>query len=125
MLQCAAVCCSVWQCVAMYCSVLCCSVCCSVWQCVAVRRSVLQCVVLCGSMLQCVTVRGSGCSVLRSFREITNIEGFSSSRSHALVTGCDRLDQCVMNHEFSQYIQLNALNTDWGTLDQCVMTHGV
>ena len=78
----AAVCCSVWQCVAVCCSVLQCvatylaqvmscaqhwlsdvlqcdilvAVCCSVSQRVAVCCSVLQCVAVCCSVLQCVAV---------------------------------------------------------------------
>jgi len=66
-LQCVAVCGSVWQCVVVCCSVLhmmrnasqhvatsvlqYVAVCCSVLQCVAVRCSVLQCVVVCCSVL--------------------------------------------------------------------------
>jgi len=61
--QCDAVCCSVWQCVAAFCSW--CSqptdahlrtVCCSVLQCAVVCCSVLQYVAVCCSVLQCVAV---------------------------------------------------------------------
>ena len=69
-LQCVAVCCNVWQCVAMRCSVLLDAflalfVCCSVLQCVAVSLqrvcSMLQCIAVCCSVLQCVA---ACCSVL-------------------------------------------------------------
>ena len=66
--KCAAVCCSVLQCVAGWCIMLqCVAVCCSVYvrsptsvQCVAVCCSVLQFVALCCSVLQCVAVSTSG-----------------------------------------------------------------
>ena len=67
-----AACCSVWQRVALCCSVLismaslnpvdsiwmvqCVAVCCSVLQCVAACGSVVQCVAVCCSVLQCVAV---------------------------------------------------------------------
>jgi len=79
MLQCVAVCCSVWQCVAVCCmfcivnsdvplvswsqdcdrlcvAVCCVTVCCSVLQFVAVCCSLLQCVAVCCSALQCEAV---------------------------------------------------------------------
>ena len=63
LLQCVAVCCSVVQCGAVWCSVLqCVAVCCSVLQCGAVWCSVLQCVAVCCSVLQCVAVCGFGAS---------------------------------------------------------------
>jgi len=64
-----AVCCSVLQCVAVWCSVSrlklqCVAMCCSVLQCVAVwcgvSRLKLQCVAVCCSVLQCVAVWCSG-----------------------------------------------------------------
>jgi len=58
-----AVCFSALQCVAVRCSVFqCVAVCCSALQCAAVRCSVLQCVAVCFRALQCVSVR---CSVFQ------------------------------------------------------------
>ena len=64
MLQCVAVCCSVFQMVGilMYVAVWLVggfSECCSVVQCVAVFCSALPCVAVCCSVLQCVAVCGS------------------------------------------------------------------
>jgi len=79
LLQCGAVCCSVWQSVmwrvAVYKGVLECVIewridltrcvyrkiltCCSAMQCVAVRCSELQCMAVCCSAMQCVAVYGS------------------------------------------------------------------
>ena len=58
MLQCLPVCCSVFQCIVVYCSVL--SIHCSAFQCVAAWSSVLQCIAVCCSVLHQLLIAPTG-----------------------------------------------------------------
>jgi len=106
----ALVCCSVLQCVAVYCIVSSplASMCCSVLQSVAVCCRVLQCVAVCCKVLQCVAVRVTALCSHYAHRMIKSVK-HSVPLAHLLCSPREKLRFSKLKNDIHQIEKLRFL----------------